>query len=51
MNSKQLDCPQCDGEGNHGEDEEGFLYTCYACHGTGVMTEFEAQDYNQQDTK
>ena len=48
MNNEKVDCPQCDGEGNHGKDDEGFMYLCYACHGTGKMTTLEAQDYENE---
>jgi hypothetical protein len=28
-------CPDCDGHGDHGVDEDGRLYACYACCTTG----------------
>ena len=28
-------CPSCGGCGDHGYDEEGCLYVCYGCGGTG----------------
>lgn len=28
-------CPRCDGFGDHGLDEDGCLYVCYGCGGTG----------------
>lgn len=31
-------CPSCGGFGDHGCDEDGLLYVCYACSGTGLYT-------------
>lgn len=28
-------CDSCDGFGDHGVDEDGCLYVCYGCGGTG----------------
>lgn len=28
-------CPSCCGCGDHGDDEEGRLYVCFGCGGTG----------------
>lgn len=34
-------CDSCDGTGDHGiEEESGCLYTCYACCGTGRISQF-----------
>jgi hypothetical protein len=30
------DCDSCGGTGHHGMDEQGFMYSCYACAETGV---------------
>lgn len=29
------ECPSCGGCGDHGTDEEGRMYVCYGCGGTG----------------
>ena len=32
-------CPSCGGFGDHGLDEDGRLYVCYGCGGTGKYNE------------
>jgi hypothetical protein len=32
---ENLLCDHCDGFGDHGLDEDGKLYICYGCGGTG----------------
>ncbi len=35
-------CPSCGGHGDHGLDEDGCLYVCYGCGGTGKYHEVAA---------
>jgi hypothetical protein len=38
--TRRIECTHCDGFGDHGLDEDGCLYICYGCGGTG----FEPQE-------
>lgn len=46
--TNNTECRSCGGEGHHGLDEDGCLYTCYACGGTGTMTPGAAAEWDEE---
>lgn len=43
------ECRSCDGEGDHGYDEAGCSYACYACGMSGWVPAGSQEDYDQPD--